>query len=87
MSLVDPENETSRPTIATPSPGAVCPAMVRLLLAETGVLNVIVPPTSNTTMRDPVPTASRNDPAPESANVVTCTTAPMRPPEAARPKP
>ena len=54
-----------------PSPGAVCPAMVRLLVTDTAVWSRTYPPTSNTTMRFPALTASRKEPAPESFKLVT----------------
>jgi hypothetical protein len=41
------------------------------LLTEIGVLIVIAPPTSKTTMRLPALTASRSDPVPESLRFVT----------------
>ena len=64
-------NEISPPLKPMPPPGAVCPAIVRLLFADTAVCSAMYPPTSNTMMRFEALTASRNEPAPESASVVT----------------
>jgi hypothetical protein len=61
--------------------------MVMLLDTDTGVARLIYPPTVKTTMRFPALTASRNDPVPESARVVTRTTVPPRPPVATFPNP
>ena len=60
------------PYTVIPSPGAVCPARVTLSPAMTkGEWIVMRPPTSNTTVRLPALTASRNDPAPLSFRLVT----------------
>ena len=57
-----------------PSPGAVCPAMVKNdLLITSGFLSSIVPERSNTIVRGPSALAipSRSEPGPSSASVVT----------------
>ncbi len=71
MSLWELLNETSRPMMAMPSPGAVWPAMVRLLATLTAELRWMVPPTSKTTVRLVWATASRKEPGPESLRLVT----------------
>ena len=71
MSLEAASNDTSRPMTPTPSPGAVCPAIVRLLFGGDGGAEVDVAPrrrrmiSASGFLRR---MASRNDPAP-SANV------------------
>src|SRR5690606_29395811 len=72
-----------------PSPGAVCPAMVRSpLLMVSLEFNVIVPDTSNTMILAPAAAiAARKLPVPESFRLVTLMTLPPRPPVASLPKP
>jgi hypothetical protein len=73
-----------------PSPGAVCPAMVRLsLLMVNRLVNVIVPDTSKTTVLAPDwVTAQRRLPwLLLSASVFTTKTLPPRPPQVYLPAP
>ena len=66
-----------------PSPGAVCPAMVRLLaMVRFCPVMSITPPTSNTTVRLGWLTASASEPGPDALRLVTCTTVPPLPPVA-----
>src|SRR3990167_3508735 len=67
----------------TPGDGAVWPAMVRngSRMARTLPPRSMIPPTSKTTIRGPfVSTASRNEPGPSAARVVTRMILPPRPP-------
>ena len=54
-----------------PSPGAVWPFSVMLLLTATFDFKWIVPLTSKTMVRFGLLTASRKEPGPESSRVVT----------------
>ena len=69
--LVRALNETSWPMIAMPPPGAVSPAMVRLLEQPTELVSVMVPPTSKIMILWLWLTASGNEPGPPGASVVT----------------
>ncbi len=77
------------PLIKIPSPGAVCPAMVKLPLSTYMFeLRLIVPPTSKTIVL--VPEASKAAlklPLPELLRFVTLITCPPLPPLAYFPKP
>ena len=70
------------PEMQIPSPGAVCPAMVRFPLAIlSSLLRSILPAISKTTVLAPLAsTAARREPSPESLRFVTCMTLPPRPP-------
>src|SRR6478672_6155752 len=73
----------------TPSPGAVCPSMeiygARMI---TGVFNLMIPATLNTTKRaPPCSHAQRKLPGPSSFRFVTTYTFPPRPPKLNLPPP
>ncbi len=73
---------TDSPAMTTPSPGAVCPAIVIYgARIETGVSRRIIPATLNTTIRaPPASQASLKVPGPLSARLVTTYTFPLLPP-------
>ena len=83
------------PTSSSPDwPGAVMttsrarPSIVLLLPTRNGEPSWISMSSSKTTHAGSSPvTASRNDPGPESASVVTCTSGPSAPPRTCCPKP
>ena len=77
------------PAIHTPSPGAVCPAIVtygaRTIMGDS---NLIIPETLKTMIRaPPVSQASRKEPGPRSFKLVTVITLPPRPPKLYMPPP
>ena len=80
---------TVAPRMQTPSPGAVCPAMVMYgARMRTRFFRWMVPATLNTTMRGPTALhASRNVPGPASSRLVTTYTLPPRPPKLYMPPP
>ena len=71
MILSDAEKETPFPYIVIPSPGAVCPAIVRFLENTRRDLILIIPETSNIITRLGLLIASRKEPSPESFRLVT----------------
>src|SRR5687768_9132655 len=90
MVLLAEENVILLLKKTTPSPGAVCPAIVTFGETTTSVTSLIMPPTANVTMRPGLLTASLKDPAPASLRLVTTYTSrvatPLAP-RAKRPKP
>ena len=75
--------------IQIPSPGAVCPAMVRLsFVTMISEAKLILPLTSNTMVLAPdALQASRKLPGPLSFKLVTLYTSPPLPPDVYLPKP
>ncbi|GAW25020.1 putative pectate lyase C [Rosellinia necatrix] len=66
MALLALDHDSPLPYTVMPPPGAVCPAMYTFFDTTTRDVMLIVPPTSNTTIRFACDTASRNEPVPVS---------------------
>ena len=90
MTMSWPGPRTMRPALrsVTPGAGALSPSTVvnesRMVIS---LVRVIVPATSNTTVRFPPDTASRRLPGPELLRFVTWTMAPAEPPGVEAPNP